>query len=77
MKKNVGVLDRIIRIIFFIIFSYHVISDQVPGTFSIILGIVAIALTMTGLIGRCRRRYTVHMHDTEITILPVISVHPG
>jgi hypothetical protein len=53
MKKNVGIADRIIRIILAFIFAILVWQGTATGIAAIILGILAILLVLTGVIGIC------------------------
>jgi len=53
MKKNMGSADRIIRILaaFFIALLYF--TDQISGTFALILGILAFVFMVTSYISFC------------------------
>jgi hypothetical protein len=53
MKKNMGTIDRIIRIILAIMVVILYINGSITGTVAIILGIVAIVFIITSLIGFC------------------------
>jgi hypothetical protein len=50
MKKNVGTTDRVIRTLAALVVAYLLFSGIVSGTLGIILGIIAIALLVTGSI---------------------------
>jgi len=53
MKKNMGTLDRIIRLSLVAVIAALYFTGQITGTAAIILGIVAVAFLVTGLIGWC------------------------
>jgi hypothetical protein len=53
MKKNMGTVDRIIRLIIVAIIAILYFTGQLSGTVAIILGIVAVAFLVTSLIGWC------------------------
>jgi len=53
MQKNMGTIDRTIRIIIAAIIAVLYFTGQISGTLAVVLGIVAIAFVATGLIGWC------------------------
>jgi len=53
MKKNMGSVDRIIRIILAIVVLVLYLTDQLSGLALIILGIIAVIFLLTSLIGFC------------------------
>jgi len=53
MQKNMGTFDRLIRIIIGVIMAILVIAKTVTGVGAVILGIIAIALLLTGITGMC------------------------
>jgi len=53
MKKNMGTVDRIIRIILAIVILVLYLTDQLSGLALIILGIIAVIFLLTSLIGFC------------------------
>jgi hypothetical protein len=53
MKKNVGIYDTIIRIIFAIVVAILFFTNAINGVWAIVLGILAIVLLVTGLLGFC------------------------
>jgi Na+(H+)/acetate symporter ActP len=53
MKKNMGMIDRIIRIIVAIVIAILYFTGQISGTALIILGIIALAFIITSFIGFC------------------------
>jgi len=52
-KKNVGKADTIIRILFAIVIAVLYFTDVISGTLAIVLGVFAMALVITGLLGHC------------------------
>ncbi len=53
MKKNVGLLDRIIRFIVAIILGYLYFAGIVTGTVGIIVLIIGLIMLFTALVGYC------------------------
>ena len=53
MKKNMGIIDRIIRIAVAAVIAILYFTGQISGTALIILGIIALAFIVTGFIGFC------------------------
>ena len=53
MKKNMGTIDRIIRILLAIVFIVLYLNGSITGVASIILGILAFVFIVTSLIGFC------------------------
>lgn len=53
MNKNVGLVDKTIRIILAILIAVLYFTDQISGTVAIVLGIIAVMLLLTSLISFC------------------------
>ena len=53
MHTNMGTIDRVIRLLVAIIIAALYFTGQLSGLAAIILGIVAVAFLVTGLIGWC------------------------
>lgn len=53
MKKNMGGVDRGIRIVAALVIAVLYFRGQLSGTLGIVLGIIAIAFVVTSLVGRC------------------------
>jgi len=53
MTKNVGTIDRVIRVVLAIILGYLYFSGIVTGALGIILLIIGVILLFTGLVGFC------------------------
>ncbi|HHN48457.1 MAG TPA: DUF2892 domain-containing protein [Bacteroidales bacterium] len=53
MKKNVGLIDAIIRFVLAVVVAVFIYRGDITGTLAIVLGIAAAALLITGLIGWC------------------------
>jgi Na+(H+)/acetate symporter ActP len=53
MKKNMGAIDRIIRILLAIVVVILYINGSITGVAAIILGILAIMFVITSMIGFC------------------------
>jgi len=53
MKKNMGTIDRVIRIVLAIVVAILYMNGSITGTAAIILGILAVVFIITSLIGFC------------------------
>jgi len=57
MTKNMGVVDRIVRILLAIVIAILYFTDKITGLAAVILAIIAIILLLTGLVGVCPLYY--------------------
>jgi hypothetical protein len=53
MKKNMGVIDRIVRILIAVVVAVLYFMQLIPGTLGIILLILAGILVLTSIVGLC------------------------
>lgn len=53
MKKNVGTLDRILRLVIAIIFAYLYFSGTITGALGIILLVLGVVFALTSLFSFC------------------------
>jgi hypothetical protein len=53
MKKNMGTVDKAIRVIVAIVIGVLYFTGQITGTAAIILGVLAVVFLLTSLIGTC------------------------
>jgi K+-transporting ATPase A subunit len=53
MKKNMGTIDRVIRIVLAIVVIVLYMNGSITGVAAIILGILAAVFILTSLIGFC------------------------
>lgn len=53
MKKNMGTVDKAIRIIIAIVIAFLYYKDIIHGTLGIVLMVLAIVFLLTSLIGFC------------------------
>lgn len=53
MKKNMGLTDKLIRIIAAIVIAVLYFTNQISGTTAIILGVIAVAFVATSFISFC------------------------
>jgi len=53
MKKNMGSLDRIIRIILAVVFAVLYFTGTATGVWGIVLLVLAVIFALTSLIGFC------------------------
>jgi len=53
MKPNMGTIDRIFRLIGVVVIAGLFLTGQISGIAAIILGIIAVILLVTSVIGFC------------------------
>ena len=53
MHKNMGIIDRLIRIGLAAVVAVLYFTDQLTGMVAVILGLLAIAFLLTSLVGFC------------------------
>ncbi len=53
MKKNMGTLDRTVRILIAIILGILILTGKISGTLAWVLGIISVAFLLTSIIGWC------------------------
>jgi len=53
MLQNMGTTDRVIRIAVVVVIAALYFSGQLSGTVAIVLGVIAVAFLITGLVGFC------------------------
>jgi hypothetical protein len=53
MKKNMGIADRLFRIVVALGVLVLYMTNNIAGTTAIVLGVVAVVLVLTGLTGYC------------------------
>lgn len=53
MKKNMGTIDRTVRILLAILIAVLYFANQISGIAAVILGIFAIVFLLTSFIGFC------------------------
>lgn len=53
MKKNMGTLDKVIRIVLALVGGYLLISGLIQGALGIVVGILAAIFLITSIIGFC------------------------
>ena len=53
MKKNMGLVDRLIRTVVAIVIAVLYFAHVIDGTLALILGIVALIFLLTGVVSFC------------------------
>jgi len=53
MKKNMGVTDRVIRVILAVVIAILYFGHQITGTAAAILGVIAVIFLATSSVGVC------------------------
>jgi len=53
MKKNMGSIDKFVRVLVAVVIGILYFTDQITGTAAIILGIIAVIFLLTSAIGVC------------------------
>jgi hypothetical protein len=52
-KKNVGMIDRVIRIILWVILLYLFAANMIATPWSYLVGLIGLIMIMTGAVGTC------------------------
>ncbi len=53
MLKNMGSVDRVVRIVAAIVVVALFVAGQISGTAAIVLGIIAVVFVATSVVGTC------------------------
>lgn len=53
MKKNMGALDRGVRVVFALVVGVLYAMGQLTGTAALVLGLLAVVFVLTSLVGTC------------------------
>jgi len=53
MKKNMGSIDRVLRVLVALVIGILYFTEQVSGTAAIILGLFAVIFLLTSFVGFC------------------------
>ena len=53
MKTNMGIIDRVVRIVVALVFVGLYFANVVTGTFAIVLLVLAGVFTLTAIVGFC------------------------
>ncbi len=53
MKKNMGTVDRVIRVSLVVLIAILYFTNVISGTWVIILGVLAVVFLATSLVGFC------------------------
>ena len=65
MTKNLGTIDRVVRIALAVIVAVLIISGALNGALAIILGVLAAVFLLTGLVGFCPRYMAFHFSTAK------------
>ncbi len=61
MTKNVGSIDRIVRIVLALVFVGLIVTGTVAGWLALVLGILAAVFAVTAVIGFCPLYAPLHL----------------
>jgi len=53
MKKNMGMVDRIVRVALAVVFISLIFAGQVQGTLAVIMGVLAAVFVITSVVAFC------------------------
>lgn len=53
MTKNMGLVDRVIRILGAVLVSVLYLTHVISGPLAIVLGVIAVVFVVTGFVGVC------------------------
>ena len=53
MKKNMGAIDRTVRILIALAIAVLYFTGAITGTVAVVLGVIGVVFALTSLAGRC------------------------
>ncbi|MBK5096303.1 MAG: DUF2892 domain-containing protein [Gemmatimonadetes bacterium] len=53
MKKNMGTLDRVVRVLIALAIGWFIFTGKITGILAIVLGIGAVAFVVSSFVGTC------------------------
>ncbi|MCB1327512.1 MAG: DUF2892 domain-containing protein [Spirochaetales bacterium] len=53
MRLNMGIVDRIVRVLVAVGIGALYLTNQISGTLAIVLGVLAVVFVVTSLVGSC------------------------
>ncbi len=53
MKKNMGTIDRVVRVVLALVVGVLYLTGQITGVLAIVLGVLAVVFLVTSAIGFC------------------------
>jgi len=53
MPKNMGLIDKVVRIVLAVVVAVLFFTKQISGVAAIVLGVLAVVFVATSLIGTC------------------------
>ncbi len=53
MKKNMGIVDRVVRAIFAVVVAILYYTGSISGTAAVILGVLAVVMLLTSITAVC------------------------
>jgi len=53
MQKNMGTIDRVIRILLAVVAAILILTGAISGVLAIVLGVIAVIFVGTSMIGFC------------------------
>jgi hypothetical protein len=53
MKKNLGTIDKVLRVLFAIVIAVMYLTNVIVGTAAMILGLLAVVFLLTSALGFC------------------------
>ena len=53
MKKNMGIIDRVIRFLLAVVVLVLFLTDRISGKAAFLLGVIAVIFFVTSLVGTC------------------------
>ncbi len=62
MNKNVGTIDRVLRVVFAVVVAVLLLTGTVTGTLAVVLGALAAVFLLTGAVSFCPLYALLHLH---------------
>ena len=61
MKKNMGTVDRVVRILLAAVIAVLYFTGQITGLAALILGVLAVVFLLTSAVGTCPLYYPLNL----------------
>lgn len=65
MKKNMGTIDRVVRILLAVVVAILYLAGVISGVLAAVLGIIAAMFVVTGAVGFCPAYVPFHISTLE------------
>lgn len=68
MKKNMGTVDRVVRLLIAAVIAVLYFAGQITGLAALILGVLAVVFVLTSAVGSCPLYYPLNLSTRRKTV---------